>query len=82
MRISPTLDKGVSDELTALAKERFPTSLRVMGAYLHQRGTITVSRGGVKYGFAFHPLRLSALIETIEVERCLESAARLMRRNS
>lgn len=78
--ISPTLDKGVSDELTALAKEKkIPYQLEVMGGLTSTNAdSITVSRGGVKCGLLSIPLRyMHTPIETIEVED-VESTARLM----
>lgn len=78
--ISPTLDKGLSDKLTALAKEKeIPYQLEVMGGLTSTNAdSITVSRGGVKCGLLSIPLRyMHTPIETIAVED-VESTARLM----
>ncbi len=78
--ISPTLDKGVSDALTALAQEKeIPYQLEVMGGLTSTNAdSITVSRGGVKCGLLSIPLRyMHTPIETIDPAD-VESTARLM----
>ena len=78
--ISPTLDKGISDTLTALAKEKgIPYQLEVMGGLTSTNAdSITVSRGGVKCGLLSIPLRyMHTPIETIDPAD-VESTAGLM----
>lgn len=78
--ISPTLDKGVSDALTALAQEKeIPYQLEVMGGLTSTNAdSITVSRGGVKCGLLSIPLRyMHTPIETIDPAD-VEATARLM----
>lgn len=78
--IAPTLDRGVSDVLTRLAKENdIPYQLEVMGGLTSTNAdSITVSRGGVKCGLLSIPLRyMHTPIETIEVAD-VESTARLL----
>ena len=78
--ISPTLDKGVSDALSALAQEKeIPYQLEVMGGLTSTNAdSITVSRGGVKCGLLSIPLRyMHTPIETID-PMDVEATARLM----
>ena len=78
--ISPALDKGISDALTALAKEReIPYQLEVMGGLTSTNAdSITVSRGGVKCGLLSIPLRyMHTPVEVIDPAD-VEATARLL----
>ncbi len=57
--VSPVLDRGISNTLTAIAKENgIPHQLEIMGSKTGTNGDIIgISRGGVKTGLVSIPLR-------------------------